>query len=269
MGTFLFSIDLEDVSLELEGSSAYTDRVVPMTNRYLSFLQKHNTKATFFTVGETARKFPELIKEIDAEGHEVACHSDLHIPLTQQTPDSFKDDLQRNIEALKQAGVAQVYGFRAPIFSLTEKTQWAYRILRDLGIKYSSSVLPANNPLYGWRGFGIHSRLKDQVLEIPITISISKLFQSPIAGGTYFRLFPWLLIHYTFQKQIATGNPVVGYFHPQDGDDQSQPLKYKDYNFFYNRLLNYNKKSVFKKLEQLLENGYKIITYYDYYLKNS
>lgn len=269
MGIFLFSIDLEDVSLELEESSVYTDRVIPMTERYLSFLQKYNAKATFFTVGDTARKFPHLIKEIADEGHEIACHSDTHTPVAKQTPASFKKDMRRNIEALKQAGVDKVYGFRAPIFSLIEETQWAYQILSDLGLKYSSSVLPADSPLYGWKNFGVHPCTRDGILEIPVSIFPFKLLQSPMAGGTYFRLFPSSFIYRTFRKHSADGHPIVGYFHPQDCDDRGKPLRYKDYNLLYNWLLNYNKASVFRKLEHLMEEGYEIMTCYNYYQQKS
>ncbi len=269
MGTFLFSIDLEDVSLELENSSTYTDRVIPATERYLVFLQKYKAKATFFTVGETARKFPGLIKEIADEGHEIACHSDLHIPVEQQTPESFKEDLQRNIESINKAGVEKVYGFRAPIFSLTERAQWAYQVLRDQGIKYSSSVLPADSPLYGWKHFGSHPRKIDGILEIPVSVFPFKALQSPMAGGVYFRLFPLSLIHHAFKKNTSSGNPIVGYFHPQDCDDQVEPLKYKGYNKFYNWLLNYNKASVFRKLEYLMEEDFEIMTYHCFFQTHS
>src|SRR5687768_16849238 len=107
---------------------------------YLDWLKKNNSFGTFFTVGAVAEKYPDLIKTIISSGHEVGCHTHTHIPLDQQTPDSFRKDLEKNIEALIRSGANSVKGFRAPVFSLTEKTQWAYDVLTECGISYSSSV---------------------------------------------------------------------------------------------------------------------------------
>ena len=261
MGTFLFSIDLEDVSVELEGAGEYTARVRAMTGKYLTLLQKYNAKATFFVVGEIAREFPALISEIIAEGHEIACHSDLHVATEKLSPESFRIDLINNKESLYKAGAKNIIGFRAPYFSMTSKTQWAYSILKELGFTYSSSVMPMGNPLYGWKEFGSKIRVVDGIFEIPISVSFLKKFQSPLAGGIYFRVFPLCLIYRFFKLRKKRHIPIIGYFHPQDCDDNGRKLKYKDYNWLYNFLLNYNKSSVIKKLEFLLKHGFQIVRY--------
>ena len=264
MGTFLFSIDLEDVSVELEGNRAYSSRVCQMVERYLTLLQKYGAKATFFSVGEIAREFPTLIKEVADEGHEIGCHSDTHTPLDLLTPDTLTEDLNRSRESLQTAATVPLYGYRAPIFSLTEKTQWVYKVLKEQGFKYSSSVMPMTNPLFGWKSFGTRPKMIDGICEIPVSVFSIATLRFPLAGGVYFRLLP-LFIIYRFFKQFRDRQfPVVGYFHPQDCDDSFQKLKYRDYGFIYNFLLNYNKSSVFQKLEYLLSHGFKIIRYQEY-----
>src|ERR1700757_90234 len=126
---YLFSIDLEDIRFWMPGGEKFKERVPANTHAYLKWLNKNKSVCTFFIVGEVAEKYPELIKEIISEGHEIACHTNKHIPLDKQTPAEFKKDLEQNIEHLTNAGTTNLKGFRAPIFSLTEKTKWAYAIL--------------------------------------------------------------------------------------------------------------------------------------------
>src|SRR5215475_331845 len=163
MKVFLFSIDLEDVRFRIPGGKQYAERVPAMIERYLAFLEQHRMQATFFTVGDVAEKYPELIRRIVDLGHEIACHSHTHTTLDRHTPASFREDLLRNVEALTKAGATNIKGFRAPTFSLTEQTMWAYAILKALGFVYSSSVLPASNPLFGWEPFGTAPNQMDGV----------------------------------------------------------------------------------------------------------
>jgi polysaccharide deacetylase family protein (PEP-CTERM system associated) len=261
MGIFLFSVDLEDVSVELEGENVYTGRVCQMTERYLALLQQYNAKATFFTTGDIAREFPDLIKEIAGEGHEIACHSNKHLSIDDQNPETFKEDLNRNREALQKAGVDSTVGFRAPMFSLTEKNQWVYKVLKDLGFKYSSSVMPMNNPIYGWKSFGLRAKVMKGICELPISVFTISGFRFPLAGGVYFRLLPLFVIRRYFEQIREKEEPIIGYFHPQDGDDSFQKLKYKKYNKRHNFLLNFNKSSLFGKLETLLNHDFRILRY--------
>ena len=149
---FLFSVDLEDVRLRMQDGLQYKPRVEKMVEHYLQFLDKYKSKATFFTVGDIPEHYPSLIKTILSAGHEIACHSNKHIPVIEQTKEAFKNDLLQNLENLNKAGATNIVGYRAPIYSITEKTPWAFDVLSELGFTYSSSVLPAKNPLFGWDG---------------------------------------------------------------------------------------------------------------------
>jgi peptidoglycan/xylan/chitin deacetylase (PgdA/CDA1 family) len=172
---FLPAVDLEDVRLLMPDGERYVDRVPANTIRYLDFFKQQKIRATFFTVGEVALRHPELIARIAGEGHEVASHSMRHTPLDQMTADTFMEDTERSLDALKRAGITRVEGFRAPVFSLTERTAWAHERLGRLGFIYSSSVLPAQNPLFGWPGFGAACRKMDGgIWEIPMSVGTDR-----------------------------------------------------------------------------------------------
>ena len=184
-GVYLFSIDLEDERSLLEGGERHEDRVAINVDRYLAFLSTFDARCTFFTVGEVARRSPQLIRRILDAGHEIACHSSEHVRLDQQTPTSFREDLALCVADLERAGACEVRGFRAPILSLTRNTAWAYDVIASLGFEYSSSVLPAPNPLFGWPDFGKHPVRTDAgVLETPISIIDLPKLRVPYAGAS-------------------------------------------------------------------------------------
>lgn len=263
---FLFSIDLEDIRFRMQDGTKYKERVPFMTEKYLAFLSKHKSKATFFVVGDIAETYPSLIKDIVSEGHEIACHSYRHIPVTEFTPEKFKADTQKNIDALLYAGAKDIKGYRAPVFSFTPKTPWAFEILKELGFTYSSSVLPAKHPLYGWAGFGEEPRLMSGITEIPMSIMNSPFLKVPFAGGVYFRTLPLAMIKRNFERKFSKGKPVLSYFHPYDIDTEQERFMHPDINGnrFYNFLLYHNRKHVFQRLEFIMELGCKIIPYNEY-----
>jgi polysaccharide deacetylase family protein (PEP-CTERM system associated) len=262
--TYLFSVDLEDVRLTVPNGERFTPRVEPMTRRYLDWLERHGFSATFFTVGEMARRYPDLVREIASRGHEIACHSDKHVTLDRQSPDEFRADLAAALESIAACGVPTVRGYRAPTFSLTAKTQWAYDILAELGITYSSSVLPAPNPLFGWPEFGGDvRRMPSGVLEIPMTLARIGPLRVPVGGGVYFRALPFAAI----ARAIAgASDGVTGYFHPYDIDTESERFMHSDIhgNRFYHWLMYYNRKGVFDRLDKLVARGHTIETYRRY-----
>jgi len=266
--TYLFSIDLEDVRDGIPDGYKYNERVPYLTEQYLKLLKKHGFNCTFFIVGIVAERYPELIKFIYEQGNEIACHSyDHKKSLEQHTPITFKDDLQRNIEVILRTGVKEIYGYRAPTFSLTEKTKWVYDILEELGFKYSSSVLPAKNPLYGWKEFGTEPALCGNILEIPMSITNSKILNIPFGGGIYFRVLPRIITNYYFTKYTKSGKPVLGYFHPYDIDTEQEKFMHPGIknSRFYNYLMYYNRKNVFNKIVRILQSGFQVIRYINYY----
>lgn len=262
--TYLFSIDLEDVRMWMENGSSYQERVIENTSEYLNWLNKNTIKTTFFTVGDIAERYPELIQEIVHQGHEIGCHTNNHKALDLQTKDEFKLDLEANMESLLKAGAKDLYGFRAPIFSLTEKTSWAYEVLNDLNFEYSSSVLPAKNPLYGWEDFGYKPKYINGILEIPMTLYKVAVLNIPIGGGTYFRLLPSFILKKGMKSISAQSDEryVTGYFHPYDIDVKQERFMHPGINNskIYNMLMYVGRKGVFSKLDQI-KTDYQFATY--------
>jgi polysaccharide deacetylase family protein (PEP-CTERM system associated) len=229
VSSLLLSVDLEDVRDWVKNGAGYRAAVPDNTRQYLVQFKEWGVRATFFVVGEVARRYPQLIGEIVAAGHEVACHGDLHIQLDKLSPRQFRADLQRNLTALEDAGAQGIEGFRAPTFSLTAKTAWAHEVLADLGFTYSSSVLPAGNPLYGWPEFGkAGRRMGGGLWELPVTLHAIPGLPVPIAGGVYFRVLPFILTRWAIRRNLASGRPVVTYFHPYDIDTRQERFMHPD-----------------------------------------
>lgn len=245
----------------------YKERVPANTHKYLEWLNKHHSKCTFFVVGDVAEKYPSLINEIISEGHEIACHTYSHVPIIQQTAETFKIDLEKNLNALYKAGAADIVGFRAPIFSLTEKSSWAYEVLNTLGFTYSSSVLPAKSPLYGWHGFGDKPKLMvNRIMEIPMTIGKIGPLTIPYGGGIYFRVLPTFLTLPKILKHNDPKNPLLGYFHPYDIDTDQEHFMHPGINNskFYNTLMYINRGKMLNRLDKIIDRGFKIVTYKNY-----
>ncbi|MGB1860990.1 MAG: DUF3473 domain-containing protein, partial [Arenicellales bacterium] len=194
--------------------------------------------------------------EIASQGHEIAAHGHHHTQLTKMTPAEFAADLEKNIGALADAQSSKVVGFRAPTFSLTPKTQWAYEILAEHGVTYSSSVLPARNPLFGWPDFGSHARVvskKSGVLEIPMTVHAKPLPQVPLAGGVYLRVVPFALTLWSLTRQTHH-TPITTYIHPYDIDTAQERFMHPDLN--ENKMMNWlmyvNRDKALNRLGQLM-----------------
>ncbi len=229
MSSLLLSVDLEDVRDWVEDGYRYREAVEENTALYLSHFRQWGVKATFFVVGEVARRYPRLICDIVDAGHELACHGDVHLQLDKLTPREFRADMERNRDALEDAGGRGVVGFPAPTFSLTKTTAWAHEILADLGFTYSSSVLPAANPLYGWPEFGRAARrVAGGLWELPVTLYRLPFLSVPMAGGVYFRVLPFILSRWGIGQSIAQGEAVVTYFHPYDIDIKQERFMHPD-----------------------------------------
>ena len=258
---YLFSVDVEDPRIGLPGGEALPARVPAMVDSYLELLDRHGAKGTFFVVGEVARRHPEMVRRIAAAGHELGCHSDVHIPLDRQDKGRFREDLQRNLAALRAAGAEAVNGYRAPCFSLTAETRWAYEVLAELGFAYSSSVLPAPSPLYGWAGFGREPRFVEGIVELPVTLLPRRLPPLPI-GGVYFRVLPRPLLRWALRRG---GGTVLGYHHPYDIDTE-QGFTHAGFRRWglYDLLLRANRGAVLPRLEMVRRLGFSFAPYGPY-----
>ncbi len=258
---YLFSVDVEDPRTALPNGGDLPPRVPQMVEAYLQWLDRHEAKGTFFVVGEVARRHPELVRRIAAAGHEIGCHSDSHVPLDRQDRGRFRDDLLSNLAALRSAGAGEIRGYRAPCFSLVAETRWAYEVLAELGFAYSSSVLPARSPLYGWPGFGQEPRLFGSIVELPVTLLPLRRLAVPV-GGVYFRVLPRLLLRWALGRSRARGEAVLGYHHPYDIDTE-QLFTHAEFRRcgFYDRLMRANRAAVLPRLEMARRMGFSFRPY--------
>jgi polysaccharide deacetylase family protein (PEP-CTERM system associated) len=264
---YLFSVDLEDIRSIIPDGEQYRERVPANTDRLLAFLADIGMKATFFATGDVARRYPELIRDILASGHELGCHTSDHLPLDRHTPESFRDDIKHCLDDFADAGGESCSGFRAPIGSLIKETRWAYEILRELGFTYSSSVLPAASPLYGWPDFGPDiPQVVDGMWEIPPGLSRFPKLKVPFGGGVYFRVLPMAIIRVLAAQRSRSGFPVGGYLHPYDIDTEQERFMHPELgeSRFYNWLMYLNRGRVLSRAQRLIDDGYRIIRYDEY-----
>lgn len=221
------SFDLEHwftATLVRESVSNPTDEVVESTERVLTLLDRHDVTATFFIVGELAAAYPDLVARIADEGHELGTHGHTHTPLFDLDRATFASELDRSIDAIESAADVTVDGFRAPNFSVTPETAWAFDVMSDTGLQYDSSVFPLKTPMYGVRGAPTRPYRVDPVdpfadreagdglLEIPM--AVHPRYRVPVAGGFYSRLIPTRVLEWGIDALNARGRPAVLYFHP-------------------------------------------------------
>jgi len=199
----------------------YPSRVVANTRRILYLLGQHDVRATFFVLGWVADRYPDLVKEIAASGHEVATHGYWHELVYCQTPEEFAADLYRSLEAIGRAcNGLQPGGYRAPSFSITNQSLWALDILREHGITYDSSIFPlAAHDRYGINNADrFANKMGNGLWEFPVsTVRLGKQ-NWPVAGGGYFRLFPLWITRHAIRHLNAQEHPAVVYLHPWEFD---------------------------------------------------
>lgn len=197
-------------------------RVEVGTQRCLDLLDHHGVAATFFVLGWTAERHPDLVREIVRRGHEIGCHSYAHPEHYKLTPEAFRDDCRRALDALAAAGVEEVAGYRSPSFSLTPPVHHYLAILADLGFRYDSSIFPVRHPRYGQPDSPREPFLVDSadgLLEIPMPTWRVLGQNIPFSGGGYMRLLPWPAYAFLRQRARAQGQPCVLYVHPWELDD--------------------------------------------------
>ena len=229
-------------------------RVNENTRRLLDLFDQHGAKSTFFILGAVAEKYPDLIKEIDRRGHEVASHGFAHRRATTQTPDVFKEDVYRSKSFLEDTIGKSIEGYRAPSFSINETNEWAYEILVELGFKYSSSTYPIEHDLYGvpnWPRFKYDR--PEGIIEIPIPTLRNDDKNKGIGGGGYFRLFPYWLSKRRIEKFLGSETaPYSFYFHPWEIDADQPRVKNAAFLSKFRHYVNLSKME--GKITQLLKD---------------
>ena len=245
------TLDVED----LRPSDQFEDRSKLMTEKVLDLFSEMNIRATIFVVGDVAKNHPEIINKAVKDGHEIGLHSHKHIPLQLLTPDEFEQELSGAKTLLQEISGQEINGFRAPTMSLTHKTRWAVPILKRVGFTYSSSVLPAKNPLYGWEGLPRHPfRWLNSVIEFPCPVTNILGFTIPYLGGAYFRLFP-SIIRKMGVRRSSYGEVLWTYCHPWEFDPDEKYYQLENVGRSTSRIAWIGRKGMENKMRDFLKDA--------------
>jgi polysaccharide deacetylase family protein (PEP-CTERM system associated) len=190
----------------------------------LSLFAESGARATFFTLGWIAERYPGLVKRIVAQGHELASHGYGHLRIHEQTPAEFTHDIGRAKALLEDLSGTEVKGYRAPSFSIGPRTPWAFERIAQAGYRYSSSVYPVRHDLYGMPDAPRFAyRPRADLLEIPVTTAAVLNRNLPAGGGGYFRLLPYAVSRALIRRvNEVDRRSAIFYFHPWE-IDPAQP----------------------------------------------
>ena len=259
------SIDVEDyyhVSafesvVRFEDWHRHESRVEKNTHRILELLDPYGVNATFFVLGWVAERYPGLVREISARGHEVASHGYSHQRIYRQSVSQFREETKRSKKALEDIIGKRVNGYRAASYSITQKSLWALDILREEGFIYDSSIFPVYHDLYGIPGSERFCHvLKGSegrgLVEMPLSTLNLAGVNIPVAGGGYLRLFPYSFIQWAINRlNKKEGQPAVIYLHPWEFDPDQPRIKAS----FLSRFRQYlNLRTTEKKFMKLVNN---------------
>lgn len=227
-----FSVDVEDgISIAMRDRFGkrvqQTRRVLDLTRRLLELLARHDVKGTFFVLGQVGEAFPELIREIQAEGHEIGVHGHDHHVFDKLSPVQAREELYRGKAVLEDITGVKMRGHRAPAFSINPSTAWVLDLLLDLGFEYDSSIMPCQGVGYGWPGkpldIGpVETPQGRRIPEVPLSVTSVGGRLVPALGGSYFRLLPYAVSR-RFFRRIQSERPVIMYLHPYEIDQERYP----------------------------------------------
>lgn len=203
----------------------YESRVEHNTRRILELLGKQNVKGTFFVLGWVAERCPQLMREIHGCGHEIACHGYNHRLIYELTPEEFRRDVRTAKSILENAVGSRVNGYRAPSYSIVERTLWALDILIEEGFRYDSSIFPIHHDRYGLPGAERFPHLLKRpagvIMEFPPSTWRILGQNVPVAGGGYLRLYPLPLTRAAMRTiNERERKPVIMYVHPWEIDGE-------------------------------------------------
>jgi polysaccharide deacetylase family protein (PEP-CTERM system associated) len=260
----VFTIDVEDWFhiLEVEGTpdldswDILPSRLESNFRFLLDLLAAHNVTASCFTLGWVAKRFPKLLREAGKLGHDIASHGFGHQLVDSLSRLQFRDDIRAAKAAIEDAIGSPVYGYRAPGFSITRKTPWAFEEIVEAGYIYDSSVFP------GFHGHGgipqspryahVLRTSSGNLIEFPITVADTPIGPHCCFGGGYLRLYPlWLILRMT-KRVHSDGRGVIWYIHPREIDPAHPKLTMS----FKRRFKSYvNLRQTVGKLQAILRNG--------------
>ena len=270
-----------------------TERILEILDtsiRNSQFAIRNSAKATFFVLGWIAERYPGLIRRIRDQGHEIACHGYGHKLIYTQSKEEFREDIRRAKAVLEDVTGQDVIGYRAPMYSITKKSQWALEILIEEGFKYDSSIFPIRHDFYGISDaprfpfivslngnqnveFLVlnyelnttqNSKFINQnskfitynsklLIEFPISTVCFGRMNLPIAGGGYFRLFPYSVIKKGFTRiNEVERQPFIFYIHPWEVDPDQPRINGLSFKSRFRHYINLKKTE--ERLKKLLRD---------------
>ena len=262
----VLSVDVEDYFhveafapyVANEQWSSFTPRVERNVGRILNLFSRFGVRGTFFVLGWVARRFPHLVRDIAAAGHEVGSHGYKHKRLHVLTPDEFRRDIRDANSVLTDQVQRPIHCYRAPSFSIVRDTMWAFDILGEEGILLDSSIFPVRHGLYGFPDAARFpswylSKQGFRIFEFPPSTIRFATRNIGVAGGGYLRHIPYGLTHWAIRHINATQQePAMVYFHPWE-IDPDQPRVRSRYDKWV--LRHYANLSTMEgKLERLLQD---------------
>ena len=230
------TIDVEDYfhvsalapSISPDSWISRESRVVANTEKLLAIFEQYDVRGTFFVLGWVAERYPQLIRDIAANGHEIACHGFSHRLVYEQSPQEFREETLRSKNLLEDITGTEVLGYRAASYSIIRESLWALDILDELGFVYDSSIFPVRHDRYGIvdaerAPHRLSTRNGRSIVEWPLATARILGFRLPVAGGGYFRLLPYWVTHWGLasinQREMQ---PFIFYLHPWE-IDPTQP----------------------------------------------
>jgi polysaccharide deacetylase family protein (PEP-CTERM system associated) len=233
-----FSVDVEDyfqvVAFENAIPRDTWDRLEPRvesnTRRLLDLCARHEVKGTFFVLGWVAERWPQLVRDIRAEGHELGTHGQDHRRVTTLSPREFREDVRRSKRTIEDAAGVEVIGYRAPNYSIVRETMWAMDVLSEEGFRYDSSIFPIHHDRYGIPDFPrfprpVRGHNGTALHEFPISTLRLAGMNLPFVGGGYLRHFPLPFIRWGMRRlNDVERRPAIVYIHPWELDP-GQPVQ--------------------------------------------
>ena len=203
-------------------------RVEAGMDRVLQAFAAAGARGTFFVLGCVARDHPRLVPRIASAGHEIACHGMAHTLVYEQQPGAFKDGVSDARRLLEDQSGQAVLGFRAPSWSLTLKSLWAFDALAEAGFRYDSSVFPAGNYLYGITGaprapYRVPTTAGPLVEAPPPALALGP-WRIGVGGGFYLRALPLWVHRWAMRDYARAGSPFPLYIHPRELDPEAWSL---------------------------------------------